>query len=94
MTWTREDIEVSFIREFSTAECRLGDVLSTFDRSERVRIAIHKAARGDLPFFDSGMTYAEAFRLWSGKVFEMRLQHRLTQIHRFDVIDPDDDAEW
>ncbi len=72
------DIDLAFIREFSVGGV-LSAVgrLSVHDRRERVRVEILKAMMQDRPFFDSGLTYGEAYRKCYGAPLEMRHRPRV-----------------
>lgn len=74
---TRDDIELSFIREFSMAGNLIGKTASRVERRERVRQAIYLGARTDTQFYDSGMTYAEAFRTCYGERLDRRAATRV-----------------
>ena len=73
---TRDDIEFAFIREFQCRGCQIVGV-SLLERQERVRVAIHQNGRAaELLHVEPPLTYAEAFRVWSGKNLEMRAKPR------------------
>ena len=68
---TDDDIDLQMIREFSV----LGRLLfpsSRSDRAERIRVGILTEKRKDQPFYDTGLTYAEAYRKCYGRSIEMR----------------------
>jgi hypothetical protein len=70
--FTVEDIEHSFVREFSTGGDTFGPSASREYRRERFRIAILKEGKDGRAFYDSGMTYAEAYRRCYGTALELR----------------------
>lgn len=76
MGWEKDQIELAFIREFSTDGVILGGAMSSETRRDRIRVEIYRKQRGDLQLQDSGMTYAEAFRKCYGRPIEMRLVPR------------------
>ena len=90
--WTKIDIELAFIREFQTADNHLARPGSSSDKHERVRVAIMRESRAGLIFHDSNLTYAQAFKVWSGKSAEMRASPRAAPrlSHIEDDIDTDD----
>lgn len=66
-----QDLELEFIREFST----LGDLpmgLSVDVRRERIRVAIYTQKLPHSLFRDGPMTYAEAYAVCFGRPLEMR----------------------
>jgi hypothetical protein len=64
------DLELDFIREFSTGGELLG--LSPDIRRERIRVAIYTQQLPHLLFRDGPMTYAEAYAECFGRPLEMR----------------------
>jgi len=64
------DLELDFIREFSTAGELLN--LSIDNRRERIRVAIHIQKLARMLFRDGPMTYAEAYAECFGRPLEMR----------------------
>jgi hypothetical protein len=70
--WSRKDIEVAFIREFSVLGANLGSTNSPQMRSERVRLEILRNEREDRPFHDAGITYREAYRECFGRILDVR----------------------
>ena len=65
------DLELDFIREFSTG----GEVLATLsvdNRRERIRVAIYTQKLPHLLFRDGPMTYAEAYAECYDRPLEMR----------------------
>jgi hypothetical protein len=70
--FTNEDIEHCFVREFSVGGDTFGPNSSREYRRERMRVAIFKAGKEGRAFFDSGMTYAEAYRRCFGTPLELR----------------------
>lgn len=71
---SRDDIDLAFVREFQCSGLQLAGV-SSLERYDRVRSAIYKAGRQNAKFCD-GMTYAQAFRAWSGRSLEQRAKLR------------------
>jgi hypothetical protein len=65
------DLELQFIREFSTGG-ELLKGLSDDNRRERIRVAIYTQKLPRLLFRDGPMTYAEAFAECFGRPLEMR----------------------
>ena len=65
------DLELDFIREFSTGG-ELLKGLSADNRRERIRVAIYTLKLPHLLFRDGPMTYAEAFAECFGRPLEMR----------------------
>jgi hypothetical protein len=73
---TRDDIELAFVREFQCLGQQLAGV-SLLERQERVRVAIHKAGKAGAVFHvEPALSYAEAYRVWSGKSLELRAKPR------------------
>jgi len=70
------DIELQFIREFSTAGNQIGSVLGSEDKRERIRLAIYAGKLQDKQFRDTDMTYADAYRRCYGKPLDMRRSSR------------------
>jgi hypothetical protein len=65
------DLELDFIREFSTGG-ELLKGLSVYNRRERIRIAIYSQKLPHMLFRDGPMTYAEAYAECFGRPLEMR----------------------
>jgi hypothetical protein len=65
------DLELDFIREFSTGGELLKD-LSVDNRRERIRVAIYTQKLPHMLFRDGPMTYAEAYAECFGRPLEMR----------------------
>jgi hypothetical protein len=65
------DLELDFIREFSTGGELLKD-LSVDDRRERIRVAIYTQKLPHVLFRDGPMTYAEAYAECFGRPLDMR----------------------
>jgi hypothetical protein len=65
------DLELDFIREFSTGGESL-ESLSVDIRRERIRLAIYTQQLPHLLFRDGPMTYAEAYAECFGRPLEMR----------------------
>ena len=65
------DLELDFIREFSTGGELLKD-LSDVNRRERIRVAIYTQKLPHMLFRDGPMTYAEAYAECFGRPLEMR----------------------
>ena len=94
MTWDRDEIELAFIREFSTGSNVLSGPMKSDLRRDRIRLEIYRHQRGDLPLQDSGMTYAQAYRMAYGRPIEMRLVPRSNPaIAESMGIDPIDESE-
>ncbi len=66
MTMSKEDVE------FSTGSNAFGRTASRAERRERVRQAIYVGVLVDAPFYDTGMSYAQAFRLCYGERLDRR----------------------
>jgi hypothetical protein len=66
-----QDLELDFIREFSTGG-ELLKGLSVEIRRERIRVAIYTQKLPHLLFRDGPMTYAEAYAECFGRPLEMR----------------------
>ena len=66
-----QDLELDFIREFSTGGELLKD-LSVDNRRERIRVAIYTEKLPHVLFRDGPMTYAEAYAECFGRPLEMR----------------------
>jgi hypothetical protein len=64
------DLELDFIREFSTGGELLN--LSVDNRRERIRVAIYTQKLPHMLFRDGPMTYAEAYAECFGRPLEMR----------------------
>jgi hypothetical protein len=73
---TNADIEMSYIREFATGGVLLGSNLSSEDRRERIRTAILMSGKAHRPFFDSGLTYGQAYQRLYGRPLDMRKRPR------------------
>jgi hypothetical protein len=71
------DLELDFIREFSTGG-ELLKGLSVDNRRERIRVAIYKHKLAHMLFRDGPMTYAEAYTECFGRPLEMRSAVRPT----------------
>lgn len=72
---TREEIELSMIREYSVN----GVILTNMNRAdmlEHVRVQIHKTHAPGERFQASELTYSQAYREWSGRPLELRLKPR------------------
>jgi hypothetical protein len=65
------DLELDFIREFSTGGESLQG-LSADVRRERIRVAIYSHKLAHMLFRDGPMTYAEAYAECFGRPLEMR----------------------
>ena len=65
------DLELDFIREFSTGG-ELLQGLSVDVRRERIRVAIYTHKLAHMPFRDGPMTYATAYAECFGRPLEMR----------------------
>lgn len=65
------DLEMDFIREFSTGG-ELLKALSVDLRRERIRVAIYTQKLPHMPFRDGPMNYAEAYAECYGQPLEMR----------------------
>lgn len=65
------DLELDFIREFSTGG-ELLKGLSVENRRERIRVAIYTHKLAHVLFRDGPMTYAEAYAECFGRPLEMR----------------------
>jgi hypothetical protein len=65
------DLELDFIREFSTGGESL-NALSVDTRRERIRVAIYTEKKQDVLFRDGPRTYAEAYAECFGRALEMR----------------------
>jgi hypothetical protein len=71
LTHVRQDLEVDFIREFTTGG-ELLKGLSVDGRRERIRLAIYTNKLAHMLFRDGPMTYAEAYEECFGRPLEMR----------------------
>jgi hypothetical protein len=65
------DLELDFIREFSTGGESLKR-LSIVERRERIRLAIYTHKLAHIRFRDGPMNYAEAYAECFGRPLEMR----------------------
>ena len=65
------DLELDFIREFSTGG-ELLKALSVDNRRERIRVAIYTHKLAHMLFRDGPMTYAKAYAECFGRPLEMR----------------------
>jgi hypothetical protein len=90
---TLDDIELAFVREFSTSGNRIGQSGLKAARRERVRQALYVGDRAydTFPLLVSGekVTYAEAFRRCYGERLDRRAATR-TQDDEGDLDDNDD----
>jgi hypothetical protein len=71
LTHVDRDLELDFIREFSTGG-ELLQGLSADNRRERIRVAIYTEKLPHMLFRDGPMTYAEAYAECYGRPLEMR----------------------
>jgi hypothetical protein len=71
LTGIDPDLELDFIREFSTGGQVIKD-MSAEDRRERIREAIYTQNLPHVRFRDGPMTYAEAYAGCFGRPLEMR----------------------
>lgn len=78
---TPDDIELSFIREFSMAGNLISKTTSKAERRERVRQAIYVNCRMGELLAGSNMTYVEAFRLCYGERLNRRAAIRALPDH-------------
>ncbi len=78
MSWTPDEIDLAFCREFSTVGTQIHGPMSSAQRRDRIRVEIWRHHRTDQQFFDSGMTYAGAFRAAYGISVEARRTARLS----------------
>jgi hypothetical protein len=69
------DLELDFIREFSTGGESLKG-LSDDNRRERIRVAIYTQKLPHMLFRDGPITYAEAYAECFGRPLEMRSEVR------------------
>lgn len=81
MAWEKDDIELAFIREFSSGGVQLGGSMSSDTRRDRIRVEIYRHQRGDQQLQDSGLTYSQAYRKAYGRPIEMRLVPREDRVH-------------
>lgn len=70
--FTEHEIAMCFVREFAVGGETLSPSSSLAYRRERIRVAILAADKAGRCFYDSGMTYAEAFRRCYGGLLELR----------------------
>jgi hypothetical protein len=73
---TPDEIELSFVREFSVAGNSIGMTASRTERRERVRQAIYINDKANEKFHDPTMTYCEAFRRCYGERLDRRAATR------------------
>lgn len=93
-SFTNEEIELCFVREFSAGAESFGPDLTRPQRRERIRVAILRDEKDGRNFYDSGMTYAEAYRRCFGVTLEMRRETRTYQKPVAQVIaELDDEAD-
>jgi hypothetical protein len=71
LTHVDQDLELDFIREFTTGG-ELLKGLSVDDRRERIRVAIYTHKLSHSLFRDGPMNYAEAYEECFGRPLEMR----------------------
>ena len=71
LTHVDPDLEMDFIREFTTGG-ELLQGLSSDSRRERIRVAIYTHKLPHMLFRDGPMTYAEAYAECFGRPLEMR----------------------
>lgn len=74
--WNADAIDLQFIREFSVNGTQLTGPISSDQRRERIRVEIWRNKRGVEPFYDSHMTYAEAYYVCYGKPLDLRSMAR------------------
>lgn len=72
----RADIELSFIRAFQVGGMQLGAAVSIAEKHQRVRLSIYRQGLQAEIFPGMTCTWAEAYRLWSGKNLEQRAKPR------------------
>jgi hypothetical protein len=73
---SREEIELAFIRTFQVGGAQLGSSVSIAEKHHRVRLAIYRQGLQAEIFPGMTCTWAEAYRLWSGKNLEQRAKPR------------------
>jgi hypothetical protein len=83
--WSRSDIELDFIREFSHSGAHIGPGVSSEERRERIRSAILREHKEGAPFRETGQTYAEIYKLAYNKSIEQGrvVQHDAVARERF-----------
>jgi hypothetical protein len=94
--WNIDTIDLAMVREFSTAGVQLTGPVSSEQRRERIRVEIWRNKRAELPFYDSGMTYAQAYKKCYGKALELRSSARDEHgrpVNAFPIADDDDDED-
>jgi hypothetical protein len=72
MSWSADDIILSFIREFAGGADNVLGRLTQEQARERVRLSIWRNGRATLPFQDSGLNYLEAYGKAYGISAELR----------------------
>jgi hypothetical protein len=88
MSWSAEDIILAFIREFAGGAENVMGRLTQDQARERVRLAIWRNGRANLPFHDSGLNYLQAYGKAYGISAELRETPRDT-----DPLDADSELE-
>jgi hypothetical protein len=89
--FTDQDIDYSFVREFSSGGDTFGPSSSRDYRRERMRIAILREGKEGRAFHDSGMTYAEAYRRCYGTPLDLRRAPRAPDAPIYSNADEDGD---
>ena len=83
ITWSKEDIRLAFRRQFSVNGLQLN--VSRDLQAERIRVAIWEAGLADKLFYDSGMSYKQAY----SHAFDKPLDMRAPVVHADDEDDID-----
>jgi hypothetical protein len=92
--WTREDIDLALTREFWRNGEQRTATLSSTEKRGRIRIGILQERRERLQFYDSGLTYMQAYQLCYGLALELRrFPREPVRAHRIEPIDDYDESE-
>ena len=70
--WTRDDIDLALTREFWRNGEQRTATLSSTEKRNRIRVGILQERRERLLFYDSGLTYMQAYQLCYGLALELR----------------------
>ena len=72
MSWSVDDIILAFIREFAGGAENVLGKLTQEQARDRIRLAIWRNGRATLRFYDSGLSYLEAYGRAYGISAELR----------------------
>jgi hypothetical protein len=95
--WTPADIDLALTREFWRHGERPASAPSSIERRTRIRVSILRDKRERVQFYDSGLTYMQAYQQCYGIALELRrLPREPPPVHHVearDYFEPGDDLE-